>query len=68
MSNTNPDEQQVRVNSLIEGKPGIHVIGPMTPTELLQRMADSELPGSLYARLLLNDDIPLYSTKLDLGK
>ena len=36
-----------------EGGPGVYEIGPVTPDDFLSRIADSGMPGSLFARLCL---------------
>lgn len=38
---------------MLEGEEGVFVVGPLTPKEFLQQIAESGMPGSLFARLCL---------------
>lgn len=40
---------------MLEGESGTFVIGPLKPKEFLQQVADSKMPGALFARLCLED-------------
>lgn len=54
------DKIDADIKKWIEGEPGVHEIGPITSKEFLRRIADSGMPGALFAKFCLeNPDVQI---------